>query len=263
MNLSDYFDTMVTPTQYVVAFNQTIYMVAISLALGCLLGIPIGVALVVTRPKGLRPVSSVYTSLSAVVNAVRSLPFVILMVAIIPLTRILAGTTIGTTAALVPLTLYIAPYIGRLIENSILEVGDGILEAADAMGATLWQTIRYFLLPEAKGSIILSLTTATIGLIGATAMAGVIGGGGVGDLAISYGYNQFDTPAIVITVIVLIAVVQAVQSLGNFLSRRARNRRPAKKGKTDDTTPVQREESVPVLVDHEQFAVREPQAVGV
>lgn len=132
------------------------------------------------------------------------------------------GTSIGTTAALVPLTLYIAPFIARLIEQSLLEVNPGITEAAESMGANMWQTIRHFLLPEAKSSIILAITTATVGLISATAMAGTIGGGGVGDLAIAYGYQQFDSVAMLTTVIILIIVVQAIQSLGNTLARRAR-----------------------------------------
>lgn len=134
----------------------------------------------------------------------------------------IAGTAIGTTAALVPLTIYIAPFIARLIEQSLLEVNSGITEAADSMGASMGQTIRYFLLPEAKSSIILAVTTATVGLISATAMAGTIGGGGVGDLAISYGYQQFDSVAMLTTVIILIVAVQAIQSIGNRLAHRAR-----------------------------------------
>ena len=145
------------------------------------------------------------------------------MVAIIPFTRALVGTSIGMTAALVPLTIFIAPFMARLIEQSVLEVNEGILEAAESMGASLWQTIRYFLLPEAKSSIILALTTSTITLISATAMAGTIGGGGVGDLAVSYGYQQFDSVAIILTVIILIIVVQVIQALGNKLAQRARN----------------------------------------
>lgn len=215
-------ETSVTFDQYTEAFGETIYMVSISLLIGALLGIPLAVVLVLTRPGGLKPIPWLYTILNIIVNIIRSIPFIILLVAIVPLTRLISGTSIGTTAALVPLTIYIAPYISRLIEASLLEVRSGILEAADSMGATLWQTIRIFMLPEAKSSIILALTTATIGLIGATAMAGTIGGGGVGDLAVSYGYQQFDTPAIVITVLILVIVVQGIQSIGNLLARRAR-----------------------------------------
>ncbi|MNL45677.1 Methionine import system permease protein MetP [compost metagenome] len=131
-------------------------------------------------------------------------------------------TSIGTNAAIVPLILYIAPYIGRLVENSLLEVNPGIMEAAESMGATPFQVIRYFLLPEAVGSLVLSLTTATIGLIGATAMAGTVGGGGVGDLAIVYGYQRFDTVVVVATVVILVIFVQGIQSLGNSLARKIR-----------------------------------------
>lgn len=213
----------VTPEMYLNAGAETAYMVGIALAIGALIGIPLALLMVITRPGGLRPQPAIYQEVNVVVNILRSLPFVILMVAIVPLTRLITGTSIGTTAALVPLTIYIAPFVARLIEQSLLEVSPGILEAADSMGATLWQTIRYFILPEAKASIILALTTATVGLISATAMAGYVGGGGVGDLALSYGYQQFDTVAMVITVIILIVVVQGIQSLGNYLSRRARD----------------------------------------
>ena len=212
----------VTPSMYVDSFGETVYMVGISLFIGALIGIPLALALVITRPGGLKPSAVVYGILNVVVNVIRSLPFIILLVAISPFTRVIAGTAIGTTAALVPLTLYIAPFIARLIEQSLLEVNPGITEAADSMGASMSQTIRYFLLPEAKSSIILAVTTATVGLISATAMAGTIGGGGVGDLAISYGYQQFDSVAMLTTVVILIIVVQAIQSLGNRLAHRAR-----------------------------------------
>lgn len=212
----------VTPSMYLDSFGETLYMVGISLFIGALVGIPLALALVITRPGGLRPNKTVYSILNVLVNIVRSLPFIILLVAISPFTRVIAGTAIGTTAALVPLTIYIAPFIARVIEQSLLEVKPGITEAAESMGATMGQTIRYFLLPEAKSSIILAVTTATVGLISATAMAGTIGGGGVGDLAISYGYQQFDSVAMLTTVIILIIVVQAIQSIGNALARRAR-----------------------------------------
>lgn len=212
----------VTPSMYLDSFGETLYMVGVSLFIGALLGIPLALVLVITRPGGLKPNKAIYGVLNVLVNIIRSLPFIILLVAITPFTRVIAGTAIGTTAALVPLTLYIAPFIARLIEQSLLEVKPGITEAANSMGASLMQTVRYFLLAEAKASIILAVTTATIGLISATAMAGTIGGGGVGDLAISYGYQQFDSLAMLLTVVILIIVVQAIQSLGNSLAHRAR-----------------------------------------
>ena len=223
MDLTDIFDTRVGFEKYGEAAVETLYMVGVSLFVGTLFGVVLGVILVLNRPGGLRPVRWLYEITNFLVNTVRSLPFIILMVAILPFTRFIVGSSIGTTAALVPLTLFIAPFMARLIEQSVLDVDSGILEAAESMGATTWQTIRYFLLPEAKAGIILALTTSTITLISATAMAGTIGGGGVGDLAISYGYQQFDTVAIVITVIILIVVVQGIQVFGTWWARRVRN----------------------------------------
>ncbi|WP_054941247.1 methionine ABC transporter permease [Paenibacillus ihuae] len=216
------FSTTVTSEQFMQAIIDTVYMVGMSLFVGSLIGIPIGILLVVTRPGGVLENKLLYTLLNPVINIIRSLPFIILLVAIIPFTRMIVHTSIGTNAAIVPLILYIAPYIGRLVENSLLEVNPGIMEAAESMGATPFQVIRYFLLPEAVGSLILSLTTATIGLIGATAMAGTVGGGGVGDLAIVYGYQRFDTVVVVATVVILVIFVQGIQSLGNSLARKIR-----------------------------------------
>lgn len=204
------------------ASSQTIYMLGVSLFIGALLGIPLALILVITRPNGLRPNNVIYTIFNTVVNIVRSIPFVILLVSIQPLTRAIVGTGIGTNAAIVPLVFYIAPYIGRMIESSLLEVDAGILEAAKAMGANTWEIIRYFLLPEAKASIYLAMTTSTVGLLGATAMAGTIGGGGVGDLALTYGYQRFNDLLMLVTVIVLVIFVQLIQSLGNYLADRAR-----------------------------------------
>ncbi|MEK8214600.1 MULTISPECIES: methionine ABC transporter permease [unclassified Paenibacillus] len=216
------FSTTVTSEQFMQAIIETIQMVGFSLFLGSLLGIPIGILLVITRPGGVLENKALYAIINPMINIIRSLPFIILLVAIVPFTRAIVHTSIGTSAAIVPLIIYIAPYIGRLVENSLLEVNPGILEAAEAMGATPFQVIWYFLLPEAVGSLILSLTTATIGLIGATAMAGTVGGGGVGDLAIVYGYQRFDTVVVVATVLILIILVQGIQSLGNKLARKIR-----------------------------------------
>lgn len=214
--------TTITLDQLLTAIYDTIYMVGMSLFIGSLIGIPLGILLVVTRPGGVVQNKIIYSLLNPIINVIRSVPFIILLVAIIPFTRFLVQTSIGTTAAIVPLTLYIAPYIGRLVENSLLEVNPGILEAAESMGATPFQIIWHFLLPEAFGSLILSITTATIGLIGATAMAGTVGGGGIGDLAIIYGYQRFDTVVVIVTVLILIIFVQGIQSLGNHLARKAR-----------------------------------------
>lgn len=206
------------------SMNETFYMVIFSLIISVAVGVPIGVILVITRDSGILPNRIIFTALNIIINTFRSVPFIILVVAIIPFTRLIVGTAIGTTAAIVPLVLYTTFYIGRLVENSLLEVDKGTIELSQAMGATPWQIIWRFLLPEALGSIILALTIATIGLIGASAMAGAVGGGGIGDLAITYGYNQFKTEVMVITVVTLIVIVQLVQSFGNVLSKKIRRK---------------------------------------
>lgn len=226
-NILEYFktnlSTTVTLDQFIQACYETFYMVFFALILGSLIGISLGVCLVTTRPRGLLENNRIYRIINPIINLVRSLPFIILLVAIVPFTKFIVGSSIGTTAAIVPLTFYVAPYIARLVENSLLEVNSGIIEAAESMGATPIQIIWYFILPEAFSSLILTLTTATIGLIGATAMAGAVGAGGIGDLAISYGYQRFDTTVTYICVIILVIVIQCVQSTGNFLARKARH----------------------------------------
>ena len=216
------FGSSLDSSQLIQALYETLYMVTVALVIGALIGIPLGVLLVITRKNGIWPNAILHQILNPIINILRSIPFIILLIAIIPFTKMLVGTSIGTTAAIVPLTVYVAPYIARLVENSLLEVDDGIIEAAKAMGASPIQIIRYFLLPEVLGSLILAITTAIIGLIGSTAMAGAVGGGGIGDLALVYGYQRFDTIVIVITVVVLIIIVQIIQSLGNFISRKIR-----------------------------------------
>lgn len=202
--------------------NQTIYMIGWSLFFGMLLAIPLGLAMTLCRKGGLKENLVVFWIINGIVNIVRSVPFVILLVFIAPITKIVVGTRIGTTAAIVPLVLYIAPYLARLIEASLLEVKSSVLEAAQAMGASTLQIIWHFLLPEAKASLILASTTGTIGLLGATAMAGTIGGGGVGDLALTYGYQRFNTPLMFATVVILIVIVQLIQAIGNYLSHKFR-----------------------------------------
>lgn len=205
--------------QFVDAMQETIQMVLLSFLFGGIWGLIQGVALVVTRDKGILPNKAIYHGLNPIINALRSLPFFILAIAVIPLTKWIVGSSIGTWAAIVPLTIFIGPYMGRLIETSLLEVNDGIIESAQAMGATPWQIVFKFILPEASSSLILNMTTATISLIGATAMAGAVGAGGIGDLAYSYGYQRFDSSVMLLTVIVLLILVQLVQSLGNWLSK--------------------------------------------
>ncbi|MEN4637734.1 methionine ABC transporter permease [Pantoea agglomerans] len=220
--MSELFETAVTGDQFLTAMQDTLIMVALSLGFGSLLGLPLGIVLVICRPGGIQPNRLVHQLLNPIVNIIRSLPFIILLITILPLTRLLVNTTIGTAGAIMPLVIFIAPYISRLVENALLEVDEGILESANAMGATTLQTIWYFMIPEAASSLVLALTTATIGLLGATAMAGTVGGGGIGDLAITYGYQRFDAFATISTALVLIVIVQLLQTLGTRLSRRIR-----------------------------------------
>ena len=205
--------------QFVTALQETFQMVFFALIFGGIWGLIQAIVLLVTRPEGILPNAVVYHILNPIVNALRSLPFIILLIAVIPFTQWLVGSSIGTWAAIVPLTIYVGPYMGRLIETSLLEVNEGIIESAQSMGATPWQIIFKFILPEARSSLILNMTTATISLIGATAMAGAVGAGGIGDLAISYGYQRFDSSVIILTVIVLLILVQIVQTLGTWLAK--------------------------------------------
>ncbi|MDO5597704.1 MULTISPECIES: methionine ABC transporter permease [Acidaminococcus] len=213
----------VPPEQLVLAAEQTLYMVFVSLVVGSFLAILLAVILVLTNDNGILKNKPVYMVLNTIINIIRSIPFIILMVFIMPLTKAVVGPRIGTTAALIPLIVFITPYLTRLFENSILDVNKGIVEAAQAMGASYYEIVRYFLLPEAKGSLILSITTGTIGLIGATAMAGAIGAGGVGDLALTYGYERMNTPLMLFTVVVLIIFVQIIQTVGNHFAYKTRN----------------------------------------
>ncbi len=212
----------VNQSQILEALWETLYMTGASFVFSLVIGLPLGILLVVTRKGHLLENEVVFNVLNIVINIFRSVPFIILMVAIIPLTRLIVGTSIGTAAAIVPLVFYAGPYIARLIENSLLEVDKGVIEAAQAMGATPGQIIFRFLIPEALSSLVLALTIAIVGLIGASAMAGAIGGGGLGDLAITYGYQRFDSTVMFLTVAILVVLVQGVQSLGNLMSRRVR-----------------------------------------
>jgi len=202
------------------ALGETVYMVAVSMAIASALGIPLGVLLYATDKGQILESPNLNKIIGTVVNAVRSIPFIILMVAIIPLTRLLVGSAIGTTAAMVPLVIASIPFIGRQVENSLKEVPYGLIEAALSMGATPVQIISKVLLPESMPSIVAQLTTVVISLVGESAMAGAIGGGGLGDLAIRYGYQRFRPEVMIATVIILIVLVQAVQFVGNTIAKR-------------------------------------------
>lgn len=210
------------------ALVQTIQMVAVAGVIGTLIGLPIGIFLA-TSGKGelfAAPMSNRIVGL--IVNATRSTPFIILVVAIIPFTRLVAGTSIGTSAAIVPLTIATIPFIARLIEAAIREVDQGLVEAARAMGASRWQIVSKVLVAEAMPGITLSLTLTLVSLIGYSAMVGAVGGGGLGDLGIRYGYQRFMPEVMLAVVVVLIVLVQAVQSAGDSLARRfdKRTRKP-------------------------------------
>lgn len=200
--------------------GQTAEMVLWSTLFTVLLGLPLGVALVATDRGGLFPSPVLNRVLGLIVNLGRSLPFIILMIAVIPFTRLIVGTTIGTIAAVVPLTLGAAPFFARLVETALREVGRDKVQAAQAMGAGRGTIVGKVLLPEAMPGLIAGLTVTVVALISYSAMAGAIGGGGLGDLAIRYGYQRFETTLMVVTVVVLVAVVQLVQSLGDTVARR-------------------------------------------
>ena len=209
---------------------QTIYMVVVSGLIGTVLGLPLGVFLATSKRGELLSAPVTNSALGLVVNALRSIPFIILVVAIIPFTRMIAGTSIGTTAAIVPLTLAAAPFIARIVETAIREVEGGLIEAARAMGATPGQIITKVLLPEALPGIVLGLTLAIVSLIGYSAMVGAVGGEGLGDLGIRYGYQRFMPEVMAAVVVILIVLVQLVQSLGEWIAARVDRRAPRNRG---------------------------------
>lgn len=200
--------------------GETLQMTVISTIASMIIGIPLGVILVVTSKGHILANKFINNILGAIVNAGRSIPFIILMVAIIPFTRMVVGTSIGTTAACVPLTLSAIPFLARLVETSIKEVNFGVIEAAQTMGASPFQIIKKVLLPESKSNIVDNVTVLVVNLISYSAMAGAIGGGGLGDIAIRYGYQRFQGGVMIATIIILIVMVQVCQMIGDTISRR-------------------------------------------
>lgn len=199
---------------------ETAQMVGWSTLFTLLLGLPLGVALVVFDRGGLRPAPPLKSALGFVVNVGRSLPFIVLMIAIIPFTRLVVGTTIGTAAFVVPLTVGAVPFFARLVETALREVGADVVQAAQAMGASRATIVRKVLLPEALPGLVAGLTVTVVALIGYSAMAGTLGGGGLGDLAVRYGYQRFETLLMIVTVVLLLVIVQLLQSLGDWVARR-------------------------------------------
>lgn len=201
------------------ATGQTLHMVSVAAVIGSLIGIPLGVFLATSGRGELFHAPMTNRVLGAIVNATRSTPFIILVVAIIPFTRLVAGTSIGTTAAIVPLTVATIPFVARLVESAIREVDPGLIETARAMGASPFQIVWKVLLAEARPGITLALTLTIVSLIGYSAMVGAVGGGGLGDLGIRYGYQRFMPDVMLAVVVVLIVMVQIVQSAGDRLAR--------------------------------------------
>ena len=204
--------------------RDTLYMTVVSTLFAYLLGMPLAILLVLTSPKGLRPQPILYRVLDAVVNTLRSIPFLILMILVIPITRFIAGKAYGSTATIVPLVIAAAPYVARMIESSLLEVDPGVIEMAQSMGASIPAIIFKVLLPEAKTSLIVGATISSGTILGYSAMSGAIGGGGLGQIAISYGYNRYQTDVLIITVVLLIVLMQVFQIIGMAISRKTDKR---------------------------------------
>ena len=202
-------------------FWETIYMTLVSTALGYAIGLPLGVTLAVTGKGGIRENKVVYRILDVISNVIRSIPFLILLILIIPLTRFLVGKSYGSSATIVPLVIAAAaPFIARMVESSLQEVDEGVIEAAKSMGAGTWTIIFRVLLVEARTSLIAGVTIALGTILGYSAMAGVVGGGGLGDIAIRYGYYRYQTDIMVVTIVILVLIVQVLQALGMMLSKK-------------------------------------------
>jgi D-methionine transport system permease protein len=206
--------------QLVEATSETLYMVGVAAVVTVLLGVPLGVLLTVTAPGGLTPRPLLNRALGLLVNLGRALPFIILLFLVAPITRGIVGTTIGSTAAIVPLTIGAVPFLARLVETSLREVAPGKVEAAMAMGARRRDVVRTVLLPEARPSLIAGTTVTVVALVSYSAMAGAVGGGGLGDFAIRFGYQQFRTDITLLTVVLLLVLVQALQWAGDRWARR-------------------------------------------
>ena len=208
------------------AAAQTAVMVVFSTLFSLLLGLPLGILLCTSDPQsGIRPRPALYQILTRVVNALRSFPFIILMIVLFPLSRVLVGTSIGTKATIVPLSIAAAPFVARIIESALKEVDRGVVQAARAMGSTTMQIIFKVLIPEALPSLIDGVTLSVINVIGYSAMAGAVGGGGLGDLAIRYGYQRFRSEIMAIAVIVILLMVELIQMLGTALSHKVAAKR--------------------------------------
>lgn len=204
---------------------DTLYMVGLAALFTVIIGLPLGVLLFLTRRDGVLPAPKLNQVVGSVVNVGRSLPFIVLLIALIPFTRLIIGTTLGSTAAVVPITIGAFPFFARVVENALDEVDKGRIEAILSMGGNVWHIIGKVLLPEALPALLAGITLTVVMLIGFSSMAGVIGGGGLGDLAIRYGYQRFNDQVMIGTVVILVVMVQLVQSIGDRLVRRLAHRR--------------------------------------
>jgi len=211
--------------KYVQAFFQTLLMVGISAFIAIALGLVLAVVLTVTAPRNLYPRPRFHRALSIAVNVCRAIPFIILLIALLPVTRLLVGTTLGTWAAVVPLAANLIPFYARIAQVSLNDVDAGLVEAARAMGCRRWHIVRHVLLPEALPGIIGGMTVSVIAMVNASAMAGAVGAGGLGDLAIRYGYERYETRVMFEVILILIALVSVIQVVGEWLARRVDHRR--------------------------------------
>ncbi len=205
--------------------RDTLYMVVVSTLMGYVLGLPLGILLATSNVDGIRPRPWLYRILDIVVNILRSIPFLILLIMIIPLTRFIVGKSYGSSATIVPLTIAAAPFIARMVESSLKEVDRGVIEAAQSMGASNWTIIWKVLVAEARTSLLVGVTIALGTILGYSAMAGTVGGGGLGDIAIRYGYYRYEFDIMIVTVIILVVLVQILQGIGMMLSRKIDRRR--------------------------------------
>lgn len=211
--------------KYVQAFVQTLAMVSVSAFIAIALGLVLAVVLTVTAPRNLYPRPRFHRALSVAVNVCRAIPFIILLIALLPVTRFLVGTTLGTWAAVVPLAANLIPFYARIAQVSLNDVDAGLIEAARAMGCKRWHIVRHVLLPEALPGIIGGMTVSVIAMVNASAMAGAVGAGGLGDLAIRYGYERYETRVMFEVIVILIALVSVIQFAGEWLARRVDHRR--------------------------------------
>ena len=211
-------------TMMLEGIRDTVYMTVISTVFGYVLGLPLGIALTLSDANGLRANRTVYRILDVFINISRSVPFLILLIVVMPLTKLLVGKSYGSTATIVPLTLAAAPLIGRMVESSLKEVDKGVIEAAVSMGATTRMIVLKVLIGEARTSLLVGVTIVLGTVLGYSAMAGVVGGGGLGDIAIRYGYYRYDTPVMIVTLVFIVAIVQLMQFLGTRLARQMDHR---------------------------------------